>query len=318
MRIRRSLVCICVADIYHTNPLDCMQDLSNTHGIFSPDAALHATGLMDLMRLSSGRPAISVALVDGPVATDHPDLAGRRFINLAGTATPGASEARDHGTFIAGMLAARDAPPIRGICPDCTFLLHPLFGAEGSRAGVNELAQAIVQAVKAGANVINLSLGIECESNPDQGVLTEALHFATARGTLVVAAAGNQARVGRSMSTGSDATIIVSGADLQGKPAEGTNLSASGALGIAAPAAAVGLSPASGPVAMAGTSVATVFVTGTIALLRSVFPQAGLGELRRAVTGWPGRPRSLAPPLLDAMTAFKRLAATHKPTLVQA
>jgi PatG C-terminal len=70
---------------------------------------------MDLVRLSAlmerseGRPEIKVALIDGPVTVDHPDLAGAHFREipgkLKGTCTRVDSLACSHGTFVAGIYA---------------------------------------------------------------------------------------------------------------------------------------------------------------------------------------------------------------------
>ena len=61
-----------------------------------------------------------------------------------------------------------------------------------------------------------------------------------------------------------------------------------------------------------GTSVAAPFVTGTLALLWSVFPAATAMELKLAVTRTLVQRRtSVAPPLLDAWAAYQTLAQTH-------
>jgi subtilisin family serine protease len=61
-----------------------------------------------------------------------------------------------------------------------------------------ELAQAILDGVRAGARVINLSLSVVASSTRDEHRLEAALSYAAARGVIVVAAAGNQGEVGGS------------------------------------------------------------------------------------------------------------------------
>src|SRR5260370_21334045 len=67
--------------------------------------------LSDLMKRSQGRPEIMVALIDGPVALDHPDLAGATIReipgNVKGTCTRAETMPRTHGTLVAGILRAR-------------------------------------------------------------------------------------------------------------------------------------------------------------------------------------------------------------------
>ena len=87
--------------------------------------------LRQLMSLTSGRSEIVVGMVDGPVAADHPDLAGTNIQELPGkTGTVCAqtiSAACVHGTFIAGILSAKRDSGAPAICPDCTLLVNRCF-----------------------------------------------------------------------------------------------------------------------------------------------------------------------------------------------
>ena len=67
------------------------------------------------------------------------------------------------------------------------------------------------------------------------------------------------------------------------------------------------------PLSLGGTSVAAPFVTGTIALLWSMFPRASAGEVKHAVTmGASGRRRTtIVPPLLDAWASYQTMATTY-------
>jgi hypothetical protein len=71
--------------------------------------ALDATGLRALTERTAGRPEIAVALLDGPVALDHPDLAEARLhpLGAAPAGCPTGGPACAHGTFVAGVLCAR-------------------------------------------------------------------------------------------------------------------------------------------------------------------------------------------------------------------
>jgi subtilisin family serine protease len=64
------------------------------------------------------------------------------------------------------------------------------------------------------------------------------------------------------------------------------------------------------PLTLGGTSVAVPFVTGTIALLWSEFPDASAVEVRSAVTGggYTRRRTTVVPPLLDAWAAYEAMA----------
>ena len=59
------------------------------------------------------------------------------------------------------------------------------------------------------------------------------------------------------------------------------------------------------PSIASGTSVAAPFVTGAIALLWSVFPDASATEVKSAVTRADVRRTTIVPPLLDAWAAYR-------------
>ena len=67
--------------------------------------------LTPLMERTSGRRETVVGLIDGPVALDHADLVGAPIhassISRPAASTESAGAAREHGTFIAGILSAR-------------------------------------------------------------------------------------------------------------------------------------------------------------------------------------------------------------------
>ena len=71
---------------------------------------LDLVGLSPLMSRTSGRPEISIGLIDGPVALDHPDLAAENIREVPGKLSAACADASDaacaHGTFIAGILVA--------------------------------------------------------------------------------------------------------------------------------------------------------------------------------------------------------------------
>jgi hypothetical protein len=95
--------------------------------------ALDATGLRALTERSAGRPEIAVALLDGPVALDHPDLAEARLhpLGTAAAGCPTGGPACAHGTFVAGVLCARRSSPAPALAPGCTVLLSPIFVDSG-------------------------------------------------------------------------------------------------------------------------------------------------------------------------------------------
>ncbi|MFI1659372.1 S8 family serine peptidase [Streptomyces sp. NPDC020472] len=284
---------------------------------------LDLVGLTPLMARTSGRPSVVVGVIDGRVAPDHPAFAGRpvRELRPAAEASAGTGSCARadvccaHGTAVAALLAGN-----RGVCPRCTLLSRPLFAdhpADGGPATclagvrVGELAEAITEAVDAGAHVLNLSLAQPAPSGVRDRALDAALGHAADRGVIVVVAAGNQGRTGSSPLTDHPWVVPVVAYDRAGRPLPRSNRGVSiGRNGVGAPGDRVpGVGLDGRPVLLSGTSAAAPFVTGAVALLRSAFPDATPAAVRYAVTHGPGRRRSAMPPLLDAWAAYTTLRA---------
>ena len=274
------------------------------------------------MGRSDGGSDVIIGLIDGPVLLDHPDLAKEhiREISAAGGACMSASSsACQHGTFVAGILSAKRGASAPAICPGCTLLVRPIFGENPSgreimpSAAPEALAAAILDCLAAGARVINLSLGLAQPSGKEERALEQALDQAMKRGAIVVAAAGNQGMLGSSAVTRHPWVIPVIAFDLSGRPTSDSNLGGSiGRRGLGAPGDRVtSLGSESRPLTLGGTSVATPFVTGAIALMWSEFPAASAAQIKLAVGQAAGAGRtSVIPPLMNAEAAFRILSAS--------
>jgi subtilisin family serine protease len=277
--------------------------------------------LTPLMRIASGRTETRVALIDGPVATTHPELSGTKILELpgkiGGTCQRATSLACMHGTFVAGILSARRGSAAPAICPDCTLIVRPIFPEATSAKGQmpsatpEELASAIIECIEAGAHVINLSAALANPSAKGERRLEEALGYSARRGVIVVAAAGNQAAVGSSAITQHTWVIPVIASDLRGRPISYSNLGSSiGRQGLSAPGERITSLAIHGPAPVfGGTSAAAPFVTGAIALLLSVFPKVNAAAVKLAITAAAGARRTtVVPPLLNAWAAYQKLS----------
>jgi subtilisin family serine protease len=287
-------------------------------------SALDLVRLTALMDLTRGSPEVGIGLIDGPVARDHADLAESPIqevpIKEGASCQNSNSSACLHGTFLAGILSARRGSVAPAICPACTLLVRPIF-REGGRGGKyepstnpDELATAVFDCIGAGARVINLSLAIVRPSTASEKTLKSALDHAMNRGIIIVAAAGNQRMVGSNVITRHPWVIPTAACDHEGLPSAYSNIGLSiGTRGLRAPGDGVISSGADGrSFPSSGTSVAAPFVTGTIALLWSIFPSATAQELKLAVTQATVRRVSVVPPLLDAWTAYQTLALRYR------
>ncbi|WP_010544077.1 S8 family peptidase [Sphingomonas elodea] len=157
--------------------------------LYPAQPTARAWHLSALHRVATGRGA-RVAVIDSKVDARHPDLAGqvgvaRDFVG------EGAVPAENHGTGIAGVIAARanNGVGIVGIAPAASLLALRACRQEGAGATAVtlcdslSLARAVSFAVEQRADVINLSL-----SGPPSRLLETLLRAGLDRGAMVVAA----------------------------------------------------------------------------------------------------------------------------------
>jgi subtilisin family serine protease len=139
------------------------------------------------------------------------------------------------------------------------------------------------------------------------------LDLALRRGVVVVAAAGNQRAVGGSVITGHPGVIPVVAYNLQGRPMDSSNLGSSiGRRGLGAPGEAVTSLGVTDPLTLGGTSAATPFVTGAVALIWSESPDATAAAVRCAVTGAAApRRTTIVPPLLNAWAGYQAMSTAR-------
>jgi subtilisin family serine protease len=282
---------------------------------------LDVVGLTPLMERTSGHPDITIALIDGPVALDHPDLAAQHIREITASRSAACanrgSAACAHGTFMAGMLAGKRGSLAPAICPNCTFLSCPIFEETPLRNGQrpsatpDELAAAIVESVRGGARILNLGVNVTQSSARGDASLTEALSFASSQGAIPVTAAANQGVEADSVLTRHPWVLSVVASNNAGRPIENSPLSTVvGRRGISAPGEGITSLGADGKLfTISGTSAATGFVTGAIALLWSELPALRASDLRFALTNVPLQRRaSVVPPMLNAWAVYQALS----------
>ncbi|WKA53938.1 S8 family serine peptidase [Planococcus shixiaomingii] len=135
---------------------------------------------------TKGSSGIIVAVIDGGVQTNHPDLKGKivsPYNVVTGKKTFSASE---HGTHVAGVVAASiNKKGVVGIAPNVKIMPINVFQSSG--ADTYDVIDAIVYATKNGANIINMSLG----NYYYDYALDDATTYAKNKGVTIIAAAGN-------------------------------------------------------------------------------------------------------------------------------
>ncbi|MHB1419753.1 MAG: S8 family serine peptidase [Bacillota bacterium] len=135
-------------------------------------------------------PQITVAVIDTGVDSTHPDLSGKLVSGYNAT-TELPNDGYGHGTMVAGVIAATqgNSVGISGVVGAAPYVkIMPVKVLDSSGKGtLIDVAEGITWAADNGAKILNLSLG----SSDDSQALRQAITHAYARGTLIIAAAGN-------------------------------------------------------------------------------------------------------------------------------
>lgn len=110
----------------------------------------------------------------------------------------------DHGTHVAGIIGA-NAGEITGVAPDAQFLFMKVFGDEENSSAKEEVnLAALDDAVKLGADVVNMSLGSPSGQNHDNPINAAVFNKLERSGITVSASAGNEASMGENDNVSGD------------------------------------------------------------------------------------------------------------------
>lgn len=287
---------------------------------------LTQTRLQSLMNVSTGNPDLVIGVIDGPVDLSHPAFQSSNIKTVRDSQLNACKNANSiacsHGTFVAGILCAKRGLSAPAICPDCQIILYPVFSEDDTNNTSNnnnitfpnstpeELSNAIVETVDAGARIINLSLGLSTSSLTIYNELQEAYDYALKKGVIVVVAAGNQGNIGNVSLINHQWLIPVAACDEEGRLDPISNFGPSiGNRGLMAPGINITSTYPGGQYThMSGTSFAAPFVTESIALLWSIIPNATPAAIIHSITTVTSyRRRSVTPPLLNVEAAWNKL-----------
>jgi subtilisin family serine protease len=277
-----------------------------------------ATGASEAWTQSRGD-GVVVAILDSGVQLDHPDLAQNLWRNPGEVAGNGVDDDRNgyvddvfganvmtsngnvnddegHGTHVAGIVAAAGGNGVggSGIAPGAKIMAVKVLDA--NRVGNSSLlARGIRYAVDEGARILNVSLNGDGTSID----LDDALRYAGDHGATVVTSAGNNGRdlditPSYPASSPFPTVLAVTATDRTGGLLSVANRGLR-SVDLAAPGQTI-LSTARGGgyELRAGTSMASPFVAGALALLAAARPDLPQSALRDALMASAPRPTILS------------------------
>ncbi len=240
-----------------------------------------------------------VAILDTGIDYNHVELldsyaGGWNFV--ANNSNP--YDDNGHGTHVSGIITANGVvESAKGAAPDAKILALKVLDSSGS-GYFSDVIEAIYHSVDGhdgdygtaddfNPDAISMSLGssypyLYTGSNCDSAYpeMANAVNYAVSRGIMVVAAAGNDARGVSIPGCMSNATAVaaVDGSDVRA-PWSGTG----GSLDIAAPGVGVYSTVPSGYGTKSGTSIATPFISATVALLKQANSSMKVSDIRNAL-----------------------------------
>lgn len=238
--------------------------------------------------------AYNPAASDRMIVGDDPANLSQRHYGNADLVTPLRSLGTQHGTHVAGIIAAdrTNALGVKGVA-DRVRILFVRCIPEGDERD-KDVANAIRYAVDNGAKIINMSFGKSF--SPDRAVVDEAMRYAHRKGVLLVHGAGNDHSdidSARWYPASTDPTgnpvpnlITVGASDRANDSTLVASFSNYGqrTVDVFAPGVMIwscGAGSTYRP--SSGTSMATPVVAGVAAVLKTYFPNLGPADLKRII-----------------------------------
>lgn len=204
----------------------------------------------------------TICIVDTGIDLAHPMFANSNietFNTINDTIS--AYDDQGHGTFVASLALGKSNPS--AMAPESKLYAVKALNAEGSGT-LADVTEAIDYCASQKAEVINLSLGTSIDSE----ILHESVRQAALAGSTLVAAVSNSGDDDVGFPAGYQEVIAVSSVDRNLNPA---TFSGSGPeVDIAAPGVQIwGAMPENKYETLSGNSMATAFVSGAVAMMKS-------------------------------------------------
>ncbi|TXC90956.1 S8 family peptidase [Metabacillus litoralis] len=245
--------------------------ISSTQSI---DWGHDAIGVPQMQRASLTGKNIKIAILDTGIDRFHPDLnvsGGKNFIDN----TEDYKDENGHGTHVAGIIASlnNDIGTL-GVAYSSSIYALKILDANGE-GSTTELANAIDWAIEQKMDILNMSFGFS-GSDP---IISELLNKAYKNNILLVGAAGNEGVNSINFPANNRNVIAVGAVNIKKQLANFSNTGSQ--LEVTAPGVRVRSTYLNNQYKyMDGTSMATPYVTGYLALLKEKHPTKTNEEIR--------------------------------------
>jgi subtilisin family serine protease len=273
-----------------------------------------AVGVDTLTPPPAGRP---VTIVDSGIDLTHPEFLGRANTETLNAQEP-AGFGGEHGTSVASLIAApANGLGVVGIYPEALLRSWDAANGAGFDLKTTEIVQGILAAADNGPGIVNLSLG----SDRKELVIEQAIYDAVRKGTIVVAASGNDGDAGNPLGYPASIPHVLTVAASDRSNGIAAFSSRSRFVDLAAPGVDMPIAIASdeGWTTGPGTSFAAPLVSGASAWVWTVRPELDASQLlevmRRSATdiGVPGRDDASGFGLLNVPAALAYPAPVRDP-----
>ncbi|MFW2488078.1 S8 family peptidase [Clostridium chromiireducens] len=256
---------------------------------------------------------VKVAVLDTGVDYTHPDLTSKVDVENGYNFVDNSYDTMDdngHGTHISGIISAQanNGIGLAGIVGNLDVKILPVKVLDESGYGdtVN-IVKGIIYAADSGADIINLSLGVQAKSE----LIAKAIEYAKSKGVFVVAAAGNDNENSDNFSPAGDGAFTVAAMNYNYRKAYFSDYGNS--IKVAAPGVQILSTVPGGYEAWDGTSMAAPVVSGIAAMLKAENPQLSPSQIEDILDStatdimYQGRDQESGYGLVNAYNAIKKV-----------
>lgn len=256
---------------------------------------------------------IKVAVLDTGVDYTHPDLENRIDLEDGYNFVDNNYDTMDdngHGTHISGIISAQanNGIGLVGITGNLDLKILPVKVLDESGYGDTiNIVKGIIYAVNNGADIINLSLGVQAKSE----LIAKAIDYAKSKGVFVVAAAGNDNENSDNFSPAGDGAFTVAAMNYNYRKAYFSDYGNS--IKVAAPGVQILSTVPGGYEAWDGTSMAAPIVSGIAAMIKAENPQLSPSQMEDILDStatdimYQGRDQESGYGLVNAYNAIKKV-----------